>query len=62
MRAYNPDYDAVIEMVENDESIYRDEFRAAELAGTLAPHVFVENPTNAVCQDCGLVIQFEATR
>lgn len=57
-RPFDCDYDSVIERIERDEQIYRDEFRAGELAGTLAPHAFVENPTNAVCQDCDLVIQF----
>ena len=57
-RPYETDYDAVIELIESGERIYREEFRAAELAGTLAPHYFVENPLDAVCQDCSMVIRF----
>ena len=59
-RPYDTDYDAIVEIIESGEPVYRDEFRAAELAGTLAPHHFVENPLTAVCQErgCELVIQF----
>lgn len=48
----------IIEAIERGELVTRDAFRTAELNGELAPHVFVENPTNAVCQDCELIIYF----
>ena len=59
-RPYECDYDAIVELIESDELLYREEFRSAELAGTLAPHYFVENPLDAVCQapGCSLVIRF----
>lgn len=50
-----------IKRIENNERIPRETFRNAERSGKLAPHVFVENPTDAVCQECDLVIRFEAT-
>lgn len=48
-----------IKRIENNERIPREAFRNAERKGELAPHVFVENPTDAVCQECNLVIHFE---
>lgn len=50
-------YDETIEAIEAHEVVTLDEFRAAELFG-LAPHVFVENPANAVCQHCPLTVKF----
>lgn len=48
-----------IQRIENNERISREAFRNAERKGELAPHVFVENPANAICQECDLVIHFE---
>lgn len=53
------DVSPTIQSIENGERVAREAFRNAERKGELAPHVFVENPTNAVCQECPLVIHFE---
>lgn len=47
-----------IKRIEDGEKIDREEFRSLELLGLLSPHVFVENPTNALCKDCSLRIDF----
>lgn len=47
-----------VETIERGEPMTRDAFRTAELNGELAPHVFIENPTNAVCQECDLIVYF----
>lgn len=51
--------DYTVAAIERGEAIPKLAFRAAEMRGDLAPHIFVENPTNAICQDCGMEIRFE---